>query len=91
MSDTAHVEHEPGGTPVKEIMIKNPISVLASTSTADAMHLMRDKRIGSLPVLQDGHLVGIITEADFFAIANDLLEDSIADGPQSVDEPSPSD
>jgi acetoin utilization protein AcuB len=33
-----------------------------------AAKLMRDNNIGALPVLEDGRLVGIITERDFFKI-----------------------
>jgi acetoin utilization protein AcuB len=32
----------------------------------DAATLMRDRKIGGLPVLEDGRLVGIITESDIF-------------------------
>jgi CBS domain-containing protein len=35
---------------------------------------MRRYRIGCLPVVENGHLVAILTEEDFMAIATDLLE-----------------
>jgi CBS domain-containing protein len=34
---------------------------------------MRKHKIGSLPVVKDGRLVGIITEHDFFEISGQLL------------------
>lgn len=64
-------------TAVRDIMIKDPITVTSDTRTMDAIHLMREKKISALPVLQDGNLVGIITEKDFYAIANELLDDSM--------------
>ncbi|NNE33731.1 MAG: CBS domain-containing protein [Rhodothermales bacterium] len=66
------------GIAVKEIMIKNPVTVTSDSMTADAIRLMKEKQISALPVLQDGLLVGIITERDFFAIAGGLLDDSMA-------------
>lgn len=38
-----------------------------------AMHLQKN-RLGCLPVLNDGALVGIITDSDFVAIAINLME-----------------
>ena len=71
-------------TPVRDIMIRNPITVTSDSKTMDAIHLMREKRIGALPVLQDGNLVGIITETDFYTIANELLDDSMAKTQQNT-------
>ena len=39
----------------------------------EALKLMADKGIGCLPVMQDGDLVGIITESDLFNIMVNLL------------------
>lgn len=60
--------------PVSEIMQKDPISVTPETPTLDAMRLMRDKRIGCLPVVREERLVGIITEHDLVSLAGPLLE-----------------
>lgn len=40
-------------------------SVSPDTSVFDAIKLMADKNIGALPVLNNGKLVGIITERDY--------------------------
>jgi CBS domain-containing membrane protein len=40
--------------------------------------LLRRYRYGCLPVLQDGHLVGILTEEDFMNVASKLLEQQLA-------------
>lgn len=66
------------GTPVKDVMIRNPISVSPETRTQEAIALMRQHKIGSLPVVRDGHLVGIVTESDFMAIAGQLMDEGAA-------------
>jgi CBS domain-containing protein len=63
--------------PVNEIMIENPISVSPDAPTVEAVRLMRDRKIGALPVVREGQLVGIITERDFIEIASQLLDDSL--------------
>ncbi|NNE45215.1 MAG: CBS domain-containing protein [Rhodothermales bacterium] len=63
--------------PVKDIMIRNPITISPETLTSDAVQLMRQKGINSLPVVRDRQLVGIITERDFYRIAGELLDDSM--------------
>ncbi len=44
--------------------------------TLEAIRLMREQRIASLPVARDGQLLGIVTESDFLRIAGVLLEDA---------------
>ena len=38
---------------------------------------MRERRVGCLPVVQGGTLVGIVTEHDFTEIAGQLLEEKL--------------
>ncbi len=64
--------------PVKDIMVRDPIAVTPETPTVEAVRLMRTHRIGALPVVRDGHLIGLITETDFIHIAGRLLDDSLA-------------
>ena len=52
-------------TTVQEIMIKDPVTVSPSTSSLEAMELMRNNRLGCLPVVEGNQLVGIITSYDF--------------------------
>ncbi|MCS6857977.1 MAG: glutamate-cysteine ligase family protein, partial [Sandaracinaceae bacterium] len=68
----------PSLTPVSDVMRREVITVTPETETLEAIRLMRRYRIGCLPVVQDGHLVGILTEEDFMGIAADLLEQSLA-------------
>lgn len=68
----------PREMPVKEIMVRDPIAVAPETPTIEAVRLMREHRIGSLPVVRDGRLIGLITESDFIHIAGELIDDSLA-------------
>jgi len=49
---------------VREIMTKQVVSVRPDQTVDDAALLLLGHRIGGLPVLRDGELVGIITETD---------------------------
>jgi acetoin utilization protein AcuB len=49
---------------VAEVMTRPVITVGASRDIAAAAHLMLEHKIGALPVVEDGRLVGIITETD---------------------------
>jgi acetoin utilization protein AcuB len=51
---------------VESIMIRKVITVTEDTPTEEAARLMADDKIGSLPVLRDKVLVGIVTKTDLF-------------------------
>jgi CBS domain-containing protein len=63
--------------PVSDVMKKDLITVTPETSTQEAILLMKERRIGSLPVVKDGRLIGIVTERDFMDIAFELLEEKL--------------
>jgi CBS domain-containing protein len=52
------------GVPVAQIMSTPVITVGASDDVADAVRVMLEKRTGSLPVVQTGRVVGILTDTD---------------------------
>lgn len=54
---------------VKDVMTCDPITVAPERPLAEAAQLMLDKKIGCLPVVQGGRLVGILTESDFLRLA----------------------
>ena len=62
---------------VSEVMKANPVTASPEESTLDAMARMREHKIGCLPVVEDGRLVGILTEHDFIDAAARLLEASL--------------
>ncbi|RJP25287.1 MAG: CBS domain-containing protein [Deltaproteobacteria bacterium] len=49
---------------VKQIMTRRPYTVSSSTPIEEAALIIREKRIGCLPVVDNGKLVGILTETD---------------------------
>jgi acetoin utilization protein AcuB len=53
---------------VTEVMTKNVMTVAENTPIEEAARIMADNKIGGLPVMRDGHVVGIITETDLFKI-----------------------
>lgn len=59
-----------------EIMTRDPIVVAPSTSIRHAAKLMLEHKIGGLPVMDQGKLVGIITESDIFRV---LVQESEID------------
>jgi len=67
-------------TPVADIMKRDVASVTPETSTVEALRLMRRLHVGSLPVVHDDRLVGIISDYDFLEIASKLLENQLATG-----------
>lgn len=50
--------------PAKEFMAYEPITISADATIAEAARRMQQNKIGALPVLEYGELVGIITESD---------------------------
>ena len=59
---------------VAEIMEKNVVTVTPDTTVESAIALAQEKRVGSLPVVEDDRVVGIVTTNDFFLkIFNPLL------------------
>jgi len=49
---------------VKDWMSKDPITINDDTSMMKAIHLMKQNRFRRLPVLQEGRLVGIVSDRD---------------------------
>lgn len=49
---------------VRDAMTANPLSVGTASPVIAAARLMRDRDVGSLPVVQDERLVGVITDRD---------------------------
>lgn len=66
--------------PVRQIMhrIADELYVVGpDTLTLDALELMRTHRVGCLPVVQGGRLIGMVTERNFMTIAGQLLEQQL--------------
>ena len=60
---------------VREVMTGDVAFVSPQTSSLDAIRIMKERKITALPVVEEGILVGIVTEHDFLRVADKLLED----------------
>lgn len=49
---------------LSSVMTKNVVTVESGREATEAAQVMLDHKIGALPVVDRGHLVGIITETD---------------------------
>lgn len=58
------------GLTVKDIMVKELITVGPQTSTQEAIGLMSDKNIGCLPVVSKNRLLGMLTEREIVNIVH---------------------
>jgi len=58
---------------VSQVMTANVLTVMEDTPIEQAARIMADNKIGGLPVLRAGHVVGIITETDLFKVFLELL------------------
>jgi CBS domain-containing protein len=65
-------------TTVREIMVGNPVTVSPSTLSLAAIQIMREHRVGCLPVVEDGQLVGIVTSYDFLAASAQIFEKELS-------------
>jgi acetoin utilization protein AcuB len=60
---------------IESIMSANPRTVSPQSDLKDAARLILEIKVGGLPVLQDGRLVGIITETDLISTLLEQLPD----------------
>jgi acetoin utilization protein AcuB len=62
---------------VREVMTWGVVSVRQDTDLRAAARLMRERKIGALPVLEDGVVVGILSETDVLAALEKMLGDRL--------------
>lgn len=75
-----HVPHLSAGVLVRHLMTAEPLVVQPDDSIEHAAACMREHKIGGLPVVEDGRLVGIVTESDLF----DVFTDALGTGPHEA-------
>jgi CBS domain-containing protein len=64
---------------IREIMTTTVITARPFMTLTEAASIMRDQKIGCLPVTeQDGTLVGIVTQSDFLDVALNFLAERAA-------------
>ncbi len=54
----------PADTPIAQVMTPDPISLPPQALGSDVLQLMLEKGIGHLPVVENGRLLGMITQTD---------------------------
>jgi acetoin utilization protein AcuB len=61
-------------TPLEKVMTRNPISVTPETLMAEAAGILQEKKLGCLPVVEGGKLVGIVTVTDMLKLLHHMLD-----------------
>jgi CBS domain-containing protein len=57
---------------IKDVMKKKLLTVKPDTPIKDAARLMKEKKIGCLPVVNEGALVGLVTTTDILRYVENL-------------------
>ena len=73
---------DPSAIPVKDVMTHKVLTVEPDTPLDDAARLLRRERIGALPVVTAGRVVGIVTRSDLLEALAELLAEEAADRPR---------
>ena len=59
------------------IMKKDPVTVTPDTHTLEVIEMMRKGKIGCVPVVENGRLVGVVTLFDLLNVSAKLLEEEL--------------
>jgi len=58
---------------VEEIMVKKPFTIPVDMPVEEALELGQEKGYGAFPVMEDGRLVGVVTESDIVRMMTRVL------------------
>src|SRR6202165_80662 len=61
-------------TKIGQIMTREPTTITPETALKAAVKIFIDHKVGALPVVSDGLLVGIITEIDLLRVFHGMLK-----------------
>lgn len=61
-------------TTISRVMTREPLQTSPDARLSDAVALLRQEKLGCLPVVEKGKLVGIITKADMLSALLKMLE-----------------
>ena len=77
-------------TLVGEIMTRNVITALATTSVTDVVRIMSKHHITGLPVVDDSnHLIGVVSESDIIGKSGDTVSEIMTNGSFTVTQDTP--
>jgi CBS domain-containing protein len=60
--------HRVGDLPIRDIMTQAVVTVAPDVSILEVAQLLLKHRIGGVPVVVDGYVIGVITESDLFRL-----------------------
>ncbi len=89
-AEDSTVLNDPGGAGERYVALSaimtSPVRTVDEQASlrGTALHLQQQK-LGCLPVLRDGRLVGIVTDADFVGVAINLMEQLESSEPDEFD------
>ena len=70
-----------GDGPISEVMNREVVTIEPDATLRRAAGIMRGRDVGCLPVVEDGHLVGIVTTSDLLtAVAKGTMHTPPPDG-----------
>lgn len=58
---------------ISDVMTRNPVTVSSTTTTAQAMKMLYELDVRHLPVVDEGEVVGIVSDRDFRGLVVDEL------------------
>jgi acetoin utilization protein AcuB len=67
---------------IKEVMTWGVVTVRPDTEIREAARIVRDQKIGALPVVEGGKIVGMLTGTDLFRAFVDILAEGIVSRPE---------
>lgn len=63
-------------TPLERVMTRNPLTVTPTTPLREAASILQERKLGCLPVVDNGRLVGILTVTDMLGVLLRFLTSS---------------
>jgi acetoin utilization protein AcuB len=69
---------DPATIPIEDVMTTTVLTLAPGAFVADAARLMRRERIGSVPIVDRGELVGILTRSDVLDAFAEVSDGALA-------------
>jgi acetoin utilization protein AcuB len=67
-------------TALRDIMSSDPVTCGPDTDLVDAVEILVERKVGAIPVIEDGKLVAILTQIDVMRAFLDVLENQSRQG-----------
>ncbi len=83
LSGKALAQGLPHDTPVSAVMTPDPRTLPPSAIGSDVLHMMMEHRLGHLPIVEGGKLVGIVTQTDLTRFQASNTAGFVADAAQA--------